>query len=133
MQNLIFTKVWEDTVEPFCEIECTAVGNEAAIKKRFYVTNEALEHFAQSLISFAYQKVSDFEWNEVEHFSIRLFTVDASMHIRAEILASVDELYTNTHKCCFYMDGLEFYAIEKFAKKINCLKLNETIYLVEEN
>ena len=125
MGNLQITKLWADSVEPFCEIQLKAEGNEVTTCHTFYTSDTELTGLSKSVMQFSKGESKECIWKAGQDCCIRLFYLDNAMHIRGEITICVDDI--DSHVCTFYIDGLEAGPLECFAKVLPGLSVGDTV------
>lgn len=122
MDNIIFTKIWEDSGS--IELEIYAVSELVSAKQNCYVPISDLHDASEKLVKYA-RKGSNDTYIEFGHkkgnytpaFSMKYFASNPTGHMQIEVDLEVADIKDRSHRCCYFVNG-ELGAVERFGKKL---------------
>lgn len=122
MDNIIFTKTWEDSGT--IELEIYAVSELVSAKQNCYVTTSDLYDACEKLVKYAkngsndtYIEFGGKEGNYTSAFSMKYLASNAAGHMQIEVDLEVEDIKDRSHRCCYFING-ELGAVERFGEKL---------------
>lgn len=128
MGNVEFERIWQD--EDFFELRCKAYSDRISVTMNTYANDKLIDKLTFKIQQFIHQKIKEFVWetgkrgnDSIPDFMIKVFYKDKSKHLRVEVFCEIDDgASLKEHNCCFYIDGIELWQLERFGERIKNLK-----------
>ena len=110
MDNIIFTKIWEE--ENFMEVKIFAESEFASAYQNCYIQKEDLKKITEKICSYVknqtdhcYLEFGKKEGNYTPAFSMDVLPVDVYGHVKIEVDIEINDNNIRAHRCCFYVDS----------------------------
>ena len=138
MDNIIFTKIWQDN--DVIELKAVCSSSVVTMTSKIYVSASLLDELSSRIKQFLDGNSEDGLWANEEKgnastacLSLRFFKKDKLGHIIIEVFAEIDDGgdYAE-HNCCFFV-STEYGLLMNFCENLVRLKKNPVGYEIQLN
>lgn len=138
MDNIIFTKIWQDN--DVIELKAVCSSSVVTVKSKIYVSASLLDELSCRIKQFLAGNSEEGLWANEEKgntstacLSLRFFKKDTLGHILIEVFAEIDDGADYTeHNCCFFV-STEYGLLMNFCEKLVRLKNHSVGYEIQLN